>query len=300
MYSFDELKKYCSDIGCSFKENEPMRDYTTFRIGGPADILAVPDTADKAAELIKYAARNGIDYYILGKGSNVLVSDTGIRGLVVLTSSLEGIEYDGDTITCLSGTPLIRLCMSALESSLTGLEFAYGIPGSAGGAAYMNAGAYGGEMKDVIVSCNHIDKSGNTGSFNADELGLGYRRSVYCENGFFITSVTLKLNIGNPAEIREKMDDLLSRRKDKQPLDYPSAGSTFKRPQGNYAGALIEQCGLKGFSVGGAQVSEKHAGFVINKGGATAKDVMALVDSVRETVFKETGYDLEPEIKFIG
>ena len=192
-----------------------------------------------------------------------------------------------------------RVCNFALENGLTGLEFAFGIPGSAGGAAYMNAGAYGGEMKDVLVECRHIDSNGNFGSLRGEELGLAYRTSAYEHNGYIITTLVMKLSKGNKDEIRAKMQELLQRRKDKQPLEYPSAGSTFKRPEGYFAGALIEECGLKGYSVGGAQVSEKHAGFVINKGSATAKDVLDLIKYIQDKVFSEKGVMLEPEVRLI-
>ena len=295
-----KLESFCKEINCGCRLDAPMSEFTTFRIGGPASFLAIPDSVNKLQSFIRFCLETGTQYCVIGKGSNILVSDSGIDSAVILTSSLEGITFEGCNVTCLSGTPLIRLCSFALENSLSGLEFAYGIPGSAGGAVFMNAGAYGGEMKDVIVGTTHIDKNGNTGGFDKNELDLGYRHSVYSDNEYVITSVCVSLTPADKNEIKAKMDDLLSRRKAKQPLDYPSAGSTFKRPQGNYAGALIEQCGLKGFSVGGAQVSEKHAGFVINKGGATAKDVLSLVEYVKETVFKNTGYSLEPEIRFIG
>ncbi|MBR4766668.1 MAG: UDP-N-acetylmuramate dehydrogenase [Clostridia bacterium] len=301
MLDIRTLESFCKEIKCEYRLEAPMSELTTFRIGGPASFLAVPDSVDKLKNLIQYCLDNEADYYIVGKGSNILVSDSGIKGVVILTSALEGITYEGDgRITCLAGTPLIRLCSFALENSLSGLEFAYGIPGSAGGAVFMNAGAYGGEMKDAVVSVSHIDKYGNIGSFDKDCLDLGYRRSVYSDGDYVITGTTVILTHSDRNEIKAKMDDLLSRRKAKQPLDYPSAGSTFKRPEGFFAGALIEQCGLKGFCIGGAQVSEKHAGFVINKGGATAEDVLSLVDYVKETVYKNTGVELEPEIKFIG
>ena len=301
MFNTGTLESFCNEIQCEYRLDAPMSELTTFRTGGPAAFLAVPDSVDKLKNLIKCCLENETEYYIVGKGSNILVSDIGIKGVVILTTSLEGITYEGEgRITCLAGTPLIRLCSFALENSLSGLEFAYGIPGSAGGAVYMNAGAYGGEMKDVVVSVSHIDKNGDIGSFDKGSLDFGYRRSVYSGGDYVITGASVILTQSDKNEIKAKMDDLLSRRKAKQPLDYPSAGSTFKRPEGYFAGALIEQCGLKGFCIGGAQVSEKHAGFVINKGGATANDILSLVEYVKETVYKNTGVILEPEIKFIG
>ena len=301
MFDTGILESFCNEIQCEYRLDAPMSELTTFRTGGPAAFLAVPDSVDKLKKLIKCCLDSETEYYIIGKGSNILVSDSGIKGAVILTTSLEGITYEGEgRITCLAGTPLIRLCSFALENSLSGLEFAYGIPGSAGGAVYMNAGAYGGEMKDVVVSVSHIDKNGDIGSFDKCSLDFGYRRSVYSCGDYVITGASVILAQSDKNEIKAKMDDLLSRRKAKQPLDYPSAGSTFKRPDGYFAGALIEQCGLKGFCIGGAQDSEKHAGFVINKGGATANDILSLVEYVKETVYKNTGVILEPEIKFIG
>lgn len=300
MDKLELVRKICAENGIIFDTDVPMSAYTTFRIGGPADMLAMPDTTEKLAAVIEAAVKNDIPYTVIGKGSNVLVSDSGIRGLVIVTSKCESIALRNDCeLVCAAGTPLVRVCSFALEHSLGGLEFAYGIPGSAGGAAFMNAGAYGGEMKDVLVSCRHIDKNAVRGEFVGDELELGYRKSVYSGGGYVITDMTLRLYPDDKNAIKAKMDDFISRRKAKQPLEYPSAGSTFKRPEGYFAGALIEQCGLKGFSVGGAQVSEKHAGFVVNKGGATAADVLELVESVRDTVFRQTGVTLEPEIKML-
>ena len=234
---------------------------------------------------------------ILGNGSNLLVSDNGIEGAVItLDGDFKEITVDGDIITSGSGAKLSRLCSVALENSLTGLEFAYGIPGSVGGAMYMNAGAYGGEMKDVALSVTALTPDGEIREVPAEELALGYRTSIFKTNGDIILFAKYKLAQGDPAAIKEKMDDVMNRRKTKQPLEYPSAGSVFKRPEGAFAGTLIEQCGLKGKTVGGAQVSEKHAGFIINIGGATCDDVMGLVKLVQDTVKAETGYFLEREI----
>ncbi len=295
------LAAFCEERGIALTANVSMKEYTTFRVGGPADFLALPKTEKELILLIRFCLNHDFPYTVLGKGSNVVVSDNGIEGLVIVTSAMEGITMSGPgEITCLAGTPLIRLCRFALDNSLTGLEFAYGIPGSAGGAAFMNAGAYGGEMKDVLVKCTHLDAMGNEEAFYGEELKLGYRHSVYAEGDYVITSLTLQLKPGDPAEIKAKMDDLLGRRKEKQPLDMPSAGSTFKRPEGYFAGALIEECGLKGFTVGGAQVSEKHAGFVVNRGDATAADIQNLVSEVQARVSEKTGVSLEPEIRMIG
>ncbi len=288
--------------GIEYRLNAPMLEYTSFKTGGPADVLILPKNEPELRRVLSLCADEEIRPFIFGNGSNLLVSDDGIRGVSVrLASNFDDIRLlNGDMIFCTAGTKLAKLCNFALENSLTGLEFAYGIPGTAGGAAYMNAGAYGGEMKDVLVSCNHLDYSGNPGRLTGEQLGLSYRRSAYTDKYFVITGITVKLEKGDKEEINAKMKDILSRRVDKQPLELPSAGSFFKRPEGYFAGALIEQCGLKGFSVGGAQVSEKHAGFVVNKGGATTSEIMELGKIVSEKVFSETGVKLEMEVKYIG
>ena len=301
MNSIDKLQSYVQSLGCNAEWDVLMKNYTSFKIGGPADLFISPESEEQVSRIAAFCAENDIPVFVLGKGSNILVSDSGIRGAVLYMGNLCDIElFDECTVKSGSGLSLVQLCNFALHNSLSGLEFGFGIPGTVGGAAFMNAGAYGGEMKDVLVSCNHIDGKGNVGTLSGDELDLSYRHSAYEDNGFIITSATVRLQKGNSEEIKEKMYDFLSRRKDKQPLEFPSAGSTFKRPAGYFAGALIEQCGLKGKSVGGAQVSEKHAGFVINKGGATAQDVLSLVEFVAQTVEKETGVKLEPEMRFIG
>ena len=300
MSSYSKLLALCKDIACEYSTEVLLRDYTSFKIGGKADVMVFPDDISKLSSVYSFVNSVKMPSLVLGKGSNMLVDDNGFNGVVINTCKLDEIKLiDDTTVACQCGVSLSRLCRFALENSLTGLEFAFGIPGTAGGAAYMNAGAYGGEMKDVLVSCEHIMPDGTLSSFNGDELKLGYRRSVYSDSDMLITSLTLKLSKGNPAEIKAKMDDLMGRRRDKQPLEYPSAGSTFKRPEGYFAGALIEQCNLKGYSVGGAQVSEKHAGFVVNKGGATAADVMAVIEYCKNTVYDKTGVSLEPEVKII-
>lgn len=276
-----------------------MAKHTTFKIGGPARVMAMPESEEQIALIIKECNTLGIRYMVMGNGSNLLVADEGIDACVILLGKgFDEIKLiDEETIYASAGAMLIKMCTFALENSLSGLEFAYGIPGSCGGAAFMNAGAYGGEMKDVLFRCDHIDKNGEKGSLSGDEMQLSYRRSAYYDNGCIVTGLYLKLKKGNPEEIREKMMDLMARRHDKQPLEYPSAGSTFKRPEGYFAGALIEECGLKGASVGGAQVSKKHAGFVINTGGASCKDVLALCKKVSDTVLEEKGVKLEMEIR---
>ena len=282
-----------------YLENEPMALHTTFKIGGAARVLVMPESEDEIAKVIKACNDLGERFITVGNGSNLLVSDAGIDAVVILLGKgFDNIRLiDDETIYAEAGALLIKVCTFALENGLSGLEFAYGIPGSCGGAAFMNAGAYGGEMKDVLYKCDHIDKDGNKGELCGDDLKLSYRHSAYYENGCTVTGLYLKLKKGDSEEIKAKMTDLMGRRKDKQPLEYPSAGSTFKRPEGYFAGALIEECKLKGASVGGAQVSEKHAGFVINKGGATCQDVLDLCKKVSDTVYNEKGVKLEMEIR---
>lgn len=288
-----------NELKCEYALDEPMSRHTTFKIGGPAKIAVYPQNEEQIARIVRCANENGIRLIAIGNGSNLLVADEGIDACVmILDEHFAQIRLvDDETIYASAGAKLIRVCRFALEHSLSGLEFAYGIPGNCGGAAFMNAGAYGGEMKDVLYKCTHIDSDGNCGALENDELKLSYRHSAYYDNGCIITGLYMKLKKGNPDEIKAKMDDLMARRKAKQPLEYASAGSTFKRPEGYFAGALIEQCGLKGASVGGAEVSEKHAGFVINKGGAACKDVLDLCRHCSDTVFKKTGVALEMEIR---
>lgn len=286
-------------MNCHYQLNEPMSKHTTFKIGGEASLVVYPESREQISRLVKTARDENIRLLPMGNGSNMLVSDDGIDACVmILDDHYSEIKLiDEETIYADSGALLIRLCRFAYEHELTGLEFAYGIPGSCGGGAFMNAGAYGGDMKDVLYRCDHIDKDGNEGFLENSDLKLSYRHSAYYENDCIITGLYLKLKKGSKDEIKAKMDDLMNRRKTKQPLEFASAGSTFKRPQGYFAGALIEQCGLKGKNVGDAQVSEKHAGFVINRGNATCKDVLELCDECAKTVFEKTGVKLEMEIR---
>ncbi len=295
----EQLIKLCEKFNCKYLQNEKMSLHTTFKIGGNARLVVYPQNEEQISELVKCAKVENIRLIAIGNGSNLLVDDGGIDACVlILGEPFSQIKLiDDETIYAKAGAKLIALCRFAYEHSLSGLEFAYGIPGSAGGAAFMNAGAYGGEMKDVLYKCEHIDKNGDIGFLENDDLKLSYRHSAYYDNGAVITGLYLKLKKGKKSEIKEKMDDLIGRRRAKQPLEYPSAGSTFKRPEGYFAGALIEQCNLKGKSVGGAQVSEKHAGFVINKGGATCKDVLDLCKYCSDKVMEETGVKLEMEIR---
>ena len=285
-------------LGCEARKYEPLSKHTTFKIGGVADTYVKVTSLSKLSTILKECRESDIDYMIIGNGSNILASDDGYRGVVIrLDGDFRKIALvDDDTVYCGAGATLAALCKFALNNGLSGLGFAWGIPGSVGGAVFMNAGAYGGEMKDVVYSVNHLTKNGEPGRTEKDDLQFGYRTSVYRQNNAIITGATLKLRKDNPEDIRARMDDYLGRRSSKQPLEYPSAGSVFKRPAGAYAGALIEQCGLKGHSHGGAQVSEKHAGFIINKANANANDVKSLIREVQTKVYDETGYNLECEL----
>ena len=297
----DEFIKFADEHGIKYLEHENLSKHTSFKIGGPAEIFAKPQNAEQVSEIAGYCKENSVPLLPLGKGSNVLVSDDGIEGIVMYFGNDCGKIglVDENTVYCEAGTSLAALCNFALENELTGLEFAYGIPGSVGGAVFMNAGAYGGEIKDVSVYADHVDKNGAIGRFVGEELDMSSRHSAYSAKEYFITGAAFKLSKGNKTEIKAKMDDLLGRRFDKQPMDKPSAGSTFKRPEGAFASALIDQCGLKGYRVGGAEVSTKHAGFVINAGGATCADVLQLMEDVKEKVKNDTGFVLEPEVEIL-
>ena len=285
-------------LNCEALKDEPMNKHTSFKIGGNADTYVKVDSLSTLGTIIRECVDSDIDYLILGNGSNVLVSDEGYRGVIIrLDGEFRKISLiDETTIYCGAGASLATLCKFALNNGLSGLEFAWGIPGTVGGAVFMNAGAYDGEMKNVVHSVSHMTPDGGIGRCEKDDLQMGYRTSVYRSNKCIITGVTLKLKKADPEAIRAKMDDFMNRRSTKQPLEFPSAGSVFKRPEGAYAGALIEQCGLKGKCHGGAQVSDKHAGFIINKDNATANDVKSLIREVQTKVYDETGYDLECEL----
>lgn len=302
MLDYSQLLQTAEELGCPYNLGEPMSGHTSFRIGGPADLYLAPTDKEMLATLFALCNRLGLPVTVLGNGSNMLVSDKGIRGVVISTAgALNGLEWVGGCdIVCGAGVKLSRLCSFALEHSLGGLEFAWGIPGTAGGAAYMNAGAYDGDMSQVLVECEHITPEGDIVWLPAEQLELGYRTSVYAGNGCLITALRVRLHPESPENIRTKMDDLIGRRRSKQPLEWPSAGSVFKRPQGGFAGTMIEQCGLKGYTIGGAQVSEKHAGFIINVGDATCFDVQRLVEHIQQEVFLRFSVKLECEIKMIG
>lgn len=299
MNNRNELTQQFDRTGIAYLLDEPMSLHTTFKIGGAASVVAVPTSLQQVAEIVKICNDLKIRYMAVGNGSNLLVSDRGIDACVImLGKDFAKVELlDNNIIHCQAGAQLIKACRVALENGLSGLEFAYGIPGSCGGAAFMNAGAYGGEMKDVLVRCRHIDTQGNEGALEGEDMELSYRHSAYHHNGCIVTDLYLQLTPGDPDAIRNRMEDYISRRKDKQPLEYPSAGSTFKRPEGYFAGTLIQDCGLKGAAVGGARVSDKHAGFVINTGNATCQDVLDLCNYVSDTVLREKGVKLEMEIR---
>ncbi len=297
------LDQTAQALGCPLRVDEPMARHTTFQIGGPADRFLTVENAAQLQGLLSCLRQAGIPYLVLGKGSNLLVSDKGIRGAVLhLGGDFKKVEVlpDGRTLRAGAGAPLASVCALARERSLTGLEFAWGIPGSAGGGAYMDAGAYGGEMRDVVSRVLHLGPDGTPGEARGEELCFGYRKSRYTGGEDIITAVEFTLQPGDPAAIAGKMEELMGRRKDKQPYDMPSAGSVFKRPQNGFAAALIEQCGLKGRRVGGAQVSEKHAGFIVNTGGATCQDVLGLIAVIQKTVEEQTGTCLECEVRVTG
>lgn len=281
--------------------DEPMCRHTTFRVGGPADCLLYPAVGDELSRVLASLKKYDLPVTILGNGSNVLVRDKGIRGVVVVLGQPAAyIRHQGSQVIAGAGTSLTAVAQYAAQQGLSGLEFAAGIPGSLGGAVFMNAGAYGGEMMPVIHRVTALDGDGRSIQYEADELRFGYRYSMFQENRQIIAEMELSLAPGDPQHIQQQMKDFNERRRQKQPLEYPSAGSTFKRPEGYFAGTLIEQTGLKGFSVGGAQVSEKHAGFIINRGQATAADILALMAEVQQRVFDRHGVKLVPEVRVIG
>lgn len=281
------------------EENVSMAEKTTFRTGGKADIFVTPSNAEELKNVIKCLYENSCPYYVLGNGSNVLVSDSGLRRPVIhIGKTTSEIGIFEDCIRVSAGAALSSAARAAMQNSLAGMEFASGIPGTVGGALIMNAGAYGGEMKQITEAVSYIDPSGEEHIASNDEMEFSYRRSALSDTDCIITGAVLKLSRGEKDEINEKMQELARLRREKQPLEFPSAGSTFKRPEGYFAGTLIEQTGLKGYTIGGAQVSEKHAGFIINRGGATTADILALINYVRGAVFEKHSVELEPEVKY--
>ena len=300
MEQMQTLKERLEAAALPYREQEPLAGHTTFKIGGPAAVFVQPADEAQLCAAVALCRELAVPYYILGNGSNVLFGDKGWAGAVICLAGMKGgVRREGNTLTAPAGLPLSALCTAAWEAGLAGLEFAYGIPGTVGGAVYMNAGAYGGEMKDVLLSVRYLTAEGQIEEAPAEGLDLGYRHSIFESNGGCILSAQVRLEAGDPAAIRARMDELMGRRRDKQPLDKPSAGSTFKRPAGAFAGALIEQCGLRGHRHGWAAISEKHCGFVVNLGGATCADVLALCREVQQIVKEQTGYTLEKEIRVV-
>lgn len=297
----EQLQKLCEQYACPLEMDVRLSQHTTFRIGGTVDFWVEITCVQGLQALLSFCRNNQIPFFVMGRGSNILASDDGFRGVILhLGNSFSEIAVSETMITCQAGAGLGAVARIAAEHSLSGMECLSGIPGTIGGALYMNAGAYGGEMKDIVVSCDYVSADGEFRTMQSEEMDLSYRHSIFEENGGVIVSVTLRLIPGDHEDICRKMEELLVQRKTKQPLEYPSAGSTFKRPQGSYASLLIDQCGLKGRSVGDAQVSEKHCGFVVNKGSACCADVLALCREVKEEVQKQTGYVLELEPIVLG
>ena len=299
MKEFDALRTLLSERcpALELRTREPMSRHTTFRVGGPCALMALPKTAREAGQAVAAAHDLGIVPFFLGNGSNLLVSDQGVERFLIKTGGLDWMERRGNCLFAGGGVTLARLASFAQREGLSGLEFAHGIPGSLGGGVTMNAGAYGGELKDVVRAVTCLDEAGE--EEESGEFDFGYRRSAFSDGRRMVLSVLLELTEDDPAAIQGRMEELSAQRQAKQPLEYPSAGSMFKRPPGHYAAALIDQCGLRGFLVGGAQVSEKHAGFVVNRGGATCGDILTLVERVRTIVKEKTGVELEMEVKLL-
>ncbi len=301
MNKISDLISFLNANNYSFLENEPLKKHTSFKIGGNAEVYVMPETEEQIKELMLKCDEFQLKYYLLGNGTNVLFSDDTYNGVIISTiEKFNGIrQLSETTFECDAGVKLTTLCNYALKNSFTGFECLYGIPGTVGGAIITNAGAYGGEVSDVIVEVNHIDDKGNFGSLIGEEIDFSYRHSAYETNGYTICSAVFVCEKGNKDEIKAKMDELIGRRREKQPLEFGSAGSTFKRPKGGYAAALIEQAGLKGTCVGDAEVSTKHSGFVINKGKATCNDVLELIDIIKKKVYETSGIMLECEVRIV-
>lgn len=296
MSYIQELTSICEELGCKIKLECTLSEYITFRFGGPCRALISVNSKEAAKVLLKYLRENLIKYGVLGRGSNIIVPDDGFDGVILLFGGdFAEITINDSYLTCQSGALLAAACVQAQQNSLSGMENLFGIPGTIGGALYMNAGAYGSEIADIVVSAEYIDSEGNIKTISKDDMKLSYRHSIFSEEDYVILSVTMKLNKSDASKIRESMNECMSKRTSKQPLEYPSAGSIFKRPEGSYASLLVDQCGLKGFACGGAMVSEKHSGFIINKGYATCADVLELCSEVKKIVKEKTGYELELE-----
>lgn len=281
-------------------KNKPLKDHTYTKLGGKADYFVTPTTGLQVQRVVQFAKKEKIPFTLLGNGSNLIIKDGGIRGIVMYLGKLTNMSVTGDILRAESGALIADVSRLALDYSLTGLEFACGIPGSVGGALFMNAGAYGGEVKDILISATVVDDQGNIREILAEDLELAYRTSIIQKNGYIVLDATFQLAAGNEAEIKAVMDDLTYKRESKQPLEYPSCGSVFKRPPGHFAGKLIQDSGLQGFTIGGAQVSLKHAGFIVNLGNATASEYIALIKHVQKKVEENFGIRLEREVRIIG
>ena len=291
------IKTFLKDNQIQFLQDESLKKHITFKVGGDAKFVAMPQTKHQAANLIKFLKENNIKYYIIGRGSNVIFRDEGFDGVIIKTSNMQNIEFIcEDKVYADSGVVLNVLCKTLQEKSLAGLEFCYGIPGNVGGGLFMNCGAYGGEISSAVCEVEYIDENGNFQKIDVKDCQFSYRHSIFQDNNWFITGCTFKLTKGDKTQILSFMEDIMQRRIDKQPLDKPSAGSSFKRPVGYFAAALIDECGLKGYSIGGAQVSEKHAGFIVNTGNATCNDIVALAEYVEQTVMQKKGVAIEKEM----
>ena len=299
--AWQTVEQFCKTEKIEYLTDEPMSLHTSFHIGGNADLFISPQTKEQFFTLVEFLKGENVPFMIIGRGSNLVVSDDGIEGAVISLSALNKICFNQEGDVCAdAGASLAAVCTFARDNNLSGLEFAYGIPGSVGGAMVMNAGAYGGEMKDVAVSCTVHDEAGNVIEIPLEKMELSYRNSIFKKRSLTVLDAVFRLKADKKEQISAKMDDFMNRRKTKQPLEYPSAGSVFKRPEGYFAGALIEENGFKGYGVGGAQVSEKHAGFIINTGNATCKDVKNLVEIIRQKVMEKNGVLLQTELIFVG
>lgn len=292
----NDLKAFLEDNKIKALYNESLKNHTTFKVGGNRLCVVMPDTADKTIRLVQYLKKHGTKHYYIGNGSNIIFNDNGFDGVIIKSTLLDDVNINGFTVKAGAGVSVTSLARTLAEQGLSGLEFCYGIPGNVGGGVYMNCGAYNGQISDCIVSVEYIDETGRLKSISAQDCEFGYRHSVFMNNDWFIISATFKLKSGDKGQMLDYMSDIMSRRRDKQPLDKPSAGSSFKRPEGYFAAALIDQCGLKGMTVGGAQVSTKHAGFIVNIGEATCTDIISLADKVEEEVYRQTGVKLEKEM----
>ena len=301
MINILELAEICSKYGCKYSEKCLLNSYTTFKIGGECPIVIDVNSAECAAELAKYLTKSGTRYTVLGKGSNIIASDKGYNGVILhLGSDFSDVAIDGTTIRAEAGASLASVCRAAQENGLSGMENLYGIPGTVGGGLFMNAGAYGSEMKDVAVSAEYVDENGEIRTMSAEDMELSYRHSIFSEKNYIITAVTFELKKGDSEEIKAAMTECMKKRTSKQPLEYPSAGSVFKRCEGQFTGKLIQDLGLKGYSVGGAMISPKHAGFIVNYENATAEDVKKLIHEIIQKVHDEYGLTLQREVIYFG